>query len=64
MVESILERGSSRHYGYTARDVRKSTSLAGRVANDGGIEDHDAFVARLQREHGRKYSFWQLLQEE
>ncbi|HET6521123.1 MAG TPA: hypothetical protein VFG47_15065 [Geminicoccaceae bacterium] len=42
--------------------MRHSASLAGRVADDGGIEGHDAFVARLKRERGRKYSFWQQLE--
>ena len=60
-VESILKRGSGKQYGYTARDMQDLASLAGRVSDDDGIEGHDAFVARLQREHGRKYSFWELL---
>ena len=37
---------------------------AERLADGGGIGDHDAFVARLQREHGRTYSFRQLLDAE
>ncbi len=61
MAEGILARGSSRQYGDAAGDVDHSATLAGRVADDGGIEGDKAFVARLQREHGRKYSFWQLL---
>jgi hypothetical protein len=61
-AESLLERGSSKQYGYAARDVRHSASLAGRVADEGGIEGHEACVARLKREHGRKYSFWQMLE--
>ena len=59
-----LKRGSRKQYGYAARDVRHSASLAGRVADGGGIEGHDAFVARLKREHGRKYRFWELLEGE
>jgi hypothetical protein len=34
------------------------------VAEEGGIESHDTFVARLKREHGRNYSFRQLLERE
>jgi uncharacterized Zn finger protein len=64
MAESILERASSKQYGYAARDVRNAAALAGRIADEAGIESHDAFVARLKREHGRKYSFWQLLEGE
>ncbi len=57
MVKSIPEPGSSRGYGYAARDVLDAGGLAGRVADEGGIESHDAFVVRLKREHGRKYGF-------
>jgi hypothetical protein len=34
------------------------------VTEEGGVEGHDALVARLKREHGRKYSFWELLEGE
>ncbi len=37
---------------------------AEQLADDGAGESRDAFVARLKREHGRNYSFCQLLQEE
>jgi hypothetical protein len=40
------------------------SGLSGRPAGDGGIESHNGFVARPQREHGRKYNFLQLLQKE
>ena len=56
--------GPSRHCGYAAGDLHNSASLAGRVDDEDGIEGHYAFVARLKREHGRKYSFWQLLEGE
>jgi Family of unknown function (DUF6880) len=59
-----LKRGGSNRYGYAARDARHAASLSVRVADDGGIAGHDALVARLQREHGRKYSSWQMLGEE
>ena len=57
----IMRRGSSKQSGYAARDVRHSASLADRAAGEGGIEGHEALVARLKRRHGRKYGFWQLL---
>ena len=41
----------------------RSASLAGRVTEEGGVEGHDAFVARLTRAHGQKHSFWQRLNE-
>jgi hypothetical protein len=57
MPESILARGSSRRCSYAARNLRHSASLAGPVADDGGTEGHDAFVAPLRRGRSRKYSF-------
>ena len=63
-MESILSRDSGKPYGYGARAVRHSASLAGGIADEPGIENHDAFVARLKREHGRTYSYWQLVEEE
>jgi hypothetical protein len=57
------KRGGGNRYRYAARDVRNSASLAGRVADGGGIEGNDAFMARLKRAHGRKHSFWQRLEE-
>ena len=50
-------------FRYAARDVCNAASLAGRVAEDGGIEGHDASRVRLQRAHGWKYGSWQLLRE-
>ena len=43
MAESSPAWASSRRDGYAARDVRNSASLAGPVADDGGIEGHGAF---------------------
>ena len=37
---------------------------AERLADGGGIGDHDASMARLQRKHGRRYSLWKLLDTE
>ncbi len=64
MVECILEQGSSKRYRSAARNMRHSASVAGPVTGEGEIESHDAFVARLKREHGGKYSFWQLIETE
>lgn len=61
LVESVLERGSSRQYRYAARDFVCSARLAPRLPAAGAVESHDAFVAKLQKAHGRKYGFWELL---
>jgi hypothetical protein len=58
MVESVLDRGSSKQYPYAARDLRSCHRLAGRLAQDDEIETHGAFMARLKQAHGRKHGFW------
>jgi hypothetical protein len=63
MIESILDRASANQYGYAVRDVRNCESLAGQLPEDAGIEGHDAFMARLRKEHGRKSKFWELVHE-
>jgi tetratricopeptide (TPR) repeat protein len=63
MIESILGRASANQYGYAVRDVRNCESLAGQISEDSGIEGHDAFMARLRKEHGRKSKFWELVRE-
>ena len=57
LVESVLERGSSKQYQYAARDLLSCARLAPHLPVPGSIESHAAFVARLQKAHGRKYGF-------
>lgn len=61
LAEDVLRRASSRQYGYAVRDVRACASLAPLLPVESGFEDHEAFLARLRREHGRKTGFWTLL---
>jgi len=63
MIESILGRASANQYGYAVRDVRNCESLAGQLPGASGTEGHDAFMARLRKEHGRKSKFWELVHE-
>jgi hypothetical protein len=63
MIESILGRASANQYGYAVRDVRNCESLVAQLPEDPGIEGHDAFMARLRKEHGRKSKFWELVRE-
>ena len=62
LVESVLDRGSSKQYPYAARDFQSCTRLSPRLPTPGSIETHAAFVARLQKAHGRKYGFWGLME--
>ena len=63
MAESVLDRGSSKQYPYAARDVRSCARLADRLAAEPGVEDHEGFMMRLNKRHGRKYGFWRLMKE-
>jgi hypothetical protein len=58
MIESVLDRGSSKQYRYAARDLQSCARLAPRMREATPIEDHAKFVARLRKVHGRKYGFW------
>jgi hypothetical protein len=61
LAEDVLRRASSRQYQYAVRDVRSCASLASLLPAEPGLENHDVFLARLSREHGRKAGFWALL---
>jgi len=60
LIESVLDRGSSKQYQYAARDLLSCVRLAPHLPVPGSIESHATFVARLQKAHGRKYGFWGL----
>jgi hypothetical protein len=63
LAEDVLRRASSRQYQYAARDVRACAGLAAQLPQENGLETHDAFMARLKREHPRKTGFWSLLEQ-
>jgi uncharacterized Zn finger protein len=58
MIESVLDRGSSKQYPYAARDLQSCAHLAPRMREATPIEAHATYVARLRKVHGRKYGFW------
>ncbi len=62
LIESVLERGSSKQYQYAARDLLSCGRLVPHLPVPGSIESHAAFVARLRKAHGRKYGFWGLIE--
>lgn len=63
MIESVLDRGSSKQYQYAARDLQSCARLATRLPAPGSIESDAEFVARLRKAHGRKYGFWGLIEQ-
>lgn len=64
LVLSVLERGYAKAYRYAARDLASASMLAPRLAPDGGITSHAEFYATIRARHGRKYAFWQIVEEE
>jgi hypothetical protein len=62
LAEDVLRRASSRQYGYAVRDVQACASLAPLMPAEPGFENHETFLTRLQREHGRKAGFWALME--
>jgi hypothetical protein len=63
MVESVLDRGSSKQYPYAARDLLSGTRTAARLPAGSAIESDATFLARLRKAHGRKYGFWALIDQ-
>ena len=61
MIESILGRGWSKYYKRAARHLLDCAGLSARIQDYGVHESHEAFEARLRRDHGRKESFWSLV---
>jgi len=64
MVESVLDRGSSKQYPYAARDLLSCARLADRLGGEPGLVDHEEFLARLNKQHGRKYGFWAQMKQQ
>ncbi len=61
MIDFALTQNRSSRYKHAARHLLSCANLSAGVEAFGGFEAHDAYVARLRREHGRKSSFWSLL---
>ncbi len=59
LLESILQRGYSKAYDHGAHYFKTLEMLKVSVADWRGLPDHDRYVARLRKAHGRKWSFWQ-----
>jgi hypothetical protein len=62
MIDFALEKGRATRYRHAARHLSECESLADAIDEFGEIEPHDVYAARLQAEHGRKSSFWGLVQ--
>ena len=61
MIDFALNRNRSSRYKHAARHLLSCAGLSSGIETFEGLESHDAYVARLWREHGRKSSFWSLV---
>jgi len=60
MIDFTLNAARSKRYRYAAEHLVECARLAREIPNFGAFETHDAYVARLKEEHGRKHAFWSL----
>lgn len=58
MIDFSLRTGRSTRYRHAARHLLDCSGLSSAIEGFGQFETHDAYEARLRREHGRKSSFW------
>jgi hypothetical protein len=61
LIEFALTKARSSRYRHAARHLMECASLAAEIPEFGTFETHDAYVARLKTEHGRKSGFWNLI---
>jgi thioesterase domain-containing protein len=57
LVESVLDRGSSKYYVYAVRDWHAAGALASRLSAQ-SIPAHADWVGAVRARHGRKAGFW------
>lgn len=61
MIDFTLDHAKSTRYWYAARDLSKCSSLSLEIRDFQTHETHTAYEQRLRRDHGRKRSFWNLI---
>ena len=61
MVNVSLKNSRSSRYRHAARHLLDCAGLSPAIKDYRSFEPHDAYEARLRREHGRKSSFWSLV---
>jgi hypothetical protein len=61
MIDFSLTNSRSTRYKHAARHLLDCTGLSSAIGDFGGFEPHAAYETRLRREHGRKSSFWSLV---
>ena len=62
LIDFSLGAARTSRYRHAARHLLECQGLANQIEDFGAIETHEAYRARLKSEHGRKASFWSLLE--
>jgi len=60
MIDFTLVTSRSTRYRHDAEHLNTCARLARHIPDFGAFETHATFVARLKKEHGKKYRFWSL----
>ncbi len=61
LIDHTLEKVKSTRYRHAARHLATCERLALELPMDGTIEDHETYIEALREKHGRKSSFWSLV---
>lgn len=63
MVTFALGMARPKRYRYAVQHLGRCAELAGRIEAWQPLMPHAAFVAELRQQFGRRYGFWQLVEE-
>ena len=61
LIDYTLDKAKPTRYRHAARHLLTCERLSKLLPTDNGIEDHEAYVGELRTRHGRKSSFWDLV---
>lgn len=61
LIDHTLDKAKSTRYRHAARHLSTCERLSVFLPSDDRIDDHDVYLAALRSKHGRKSSFWELV---
>lgn len=64
MITHSLKNNRTKRYAYAARHLSHCASLENEIVDHQDAPDHASFMDGLRQAHGRKTSFWNLLETE
>lgn len=60
-INFALKHARSKRYRHAARHLQACESMDGAIADYGLFPDHNAYIKELRDQHGRKTSFWKIV---